>query len=159
MTYLETSQAYLEQSAQLLEAYPETTRITTKYNFPTERPAQVLKRTKSQAKSNKPASTSTEPPTAPIASLTLRTYNPESGITIQYRTNKLQEVGRLMTGLGKLAAGADVASLGLSAPAGADIEMTDAPEEAAGSAPAPVPAAAKGQAQGGKGKKKKGGKK
>jgi hypothetical protein len=64
-----------------------------------------------------------------------------------------------MTGLGKLAAGADVASLGLSAPAGADIEMTDAPEEGAGSAPAPVPAAAKGQAQGGKGKKKKGGKK
>lgn len=26
MTYLETSQAYLEQSAQLLEAYPETVR-------------------------------------------------------------------------------------------------------------------------------------
>ncbi|CAI7675538.1 hypothetical protein N7533_003069 [Penicillium manginii] len=157
MTYLETSQAYLEQSAQLLEAYPETTRITTKYNFPTERPAQVLKRTKSQAKSNKPAPTSSEP-AAPIASLTLKTYNPESGITVQYRTNKLQEVGRLMTGLGKLAAGADVASLGLSAP-GADVEMTDAPEEGAGSAPAPAPAAVKGPAQGGKGKKKKGGKK
>lgn len=62
-----------------------------------------------------------------------------------------------MTGLGKLAAGADVASLGLSAPA--DVEMVDAPEEgAAASAPASVPAAVKGQAQGGKGKKKKGGK-
>ncbi|KAJ5227053.1 uncharacterized protein N7469_007059 [Penicillium citrinum] len=132
MTYLETSQAYLEQSAQLLQAYPETTRITTKYNFPTERPAQ-------------------NPPAAPIASLTLKTYNPESGITIQYRTNKLQEVGRLMTGLGKLAAGADVASLGLSATGAtgaADVEMTDAPAEGT---PAPVPAA--------KGKKKKGGKK
>lgn len=61
-----------------------------------------------------------------------------------------------MTGLGKLAAGADVTSLGLSAPAGADVEMTDAPEEGA---PAPAPAAAKGQTQAGKGKKKKGSKK
>ncbi|OQE27398.1 hypothetical protein PENSTE_c004G06916 [Penicillium steckii] len=151
MTYLETSQAYLEQSAQLLQAYPETTRITTKYNFPTERPAQVLKRTKSQSKLQPTKPPSTEPPTAPIASLTLKTFNPESGITIQYRTNKLQEVGRLMTGLGKLAAGADVASLGLSAPGvagAADVEMTDAPAEGT---PAPVPAA--------KGKKKKGGKK
>ncbi|KAJ5973454.1 signal recognition particle 9 kDa protein-domain-containing protein [Penicillium waksmanii] len=146
MTYLETSQAYLEQSAQLLEAYPET-------NAPHK---------SSNAQNHKPNPTSPpqppqNPPAAPIASLTLKTYNPESGITIQYRTNKLQEVGRLMTGLGKLAAGADVASLGLSAPAGADIEMTDAPEEGASSAP--VPAATKGQAQGGKGKKKKGGKK
>ena len=56
-----------------------------------------------------------------------------------------------MTGLGKLAAGADVASLGLSATGAtgaADVEMTDAPAEGT---PAPVPAT--------KGKKKKGGKK
>ncbi|KAK5791323.1 hypothetical protein VI817_006632 [Penicillium citrinum] len=116
-----------------------------------KRPAQVLKRTKSQSRLQSTNPPSTEPPAAPIASLTLKTYNPESGITIQYRTNKLQEVGRLMTGLGKLAAGADVASLGLSATGAtgaADVEMTDAPAEGT---PAPVPAA--------KGKKKKGGKK
>ena len=76
-----------------------------------------------------------------------------------------------MTGLGKLAGGADVASLGLSVPgvAGAgDVEMVDAPaaENAAGSpAPAPAPASVSATAQNqqqsggknqGKGKKKGG---
>jgi hypothetical protein len=83
---------------------------------------------------------------------------------LHYRTNKAQEVGRLITSLGKLAAGADVAGLGLSAAvpaAGADVEMTDAPapvEEVA-----PVAGKAQGQVQGqGQGQsakgKKKGGK-
>lgn len=73
---------------------------------------------------------------------------------IKYQTNKAQEVGRLMTSLGKLAAGADVAALGLSGPAG-DVEMVDV---------GAVPAVEEGQAQGQTGKgaggkgKKKGGK-
>lgn len=72
-----------------------------------------------------------------------------------------------MTGLGKLAAGADVASLGLSGPglaAMGDVEMVDVGAEqevvpASGSGSA-VPAQGKGQGQGqgqgGKGKKKGG---
>ncbi|KAJ5636137.1 uncharacterized protein N7484_009450 [Penicillium longicatenatum] len=155
MPYLPTTQAYLEQSALLLEAYPETTRITTKYSFPTERRAQQHKREKSLAK--KQASSTQEPaptdptPSAPIASLTLKTYNPTTGVCLKYRTNKLQEVSRLMTGLGKLAGGADVASLGLSGPA--DVEMVDAPaveEEVVQSGKA---ASGKGKKKGGKGKR------
>lgn len=67
-----------------------------------------------------------------------------------------------MTGLGKLAGGADVASLGLSGPAAAgDVEMVDVGGEEA--VPPVVPAQGKGQqaqaqgqGQGGKGKKKSG---
>jgi hypothetical protein len=61
----------------------------------------------------------------------------------------------LITSLGKLAAGADVAGLGLSAavPAVADVEMVDAPEEAVKSQPQQQ---AQGQGQSGKGKKKGG---
>lgn len=69
-----------------------------------------------------------------------------------------------MMSLGKLAGGADVASLGLSAATGGDVEMVDAPDETA-PAPATAPAAGAGarqqggksQGQGqGKGKKKGG---
>ena len=84
-----------------------------------------------------------------------------------YRTNKHQEVGRLMISLGKLAGGADVASLGLSAATGGDVEMADAPDETAppaAAAAAPAAGAGAGQ-QGGKSQgqgqgkgKKKGGK-
>ncbi|KAL5362714.1 signal recognition particle 9 kDa protein-domain-containing protein [Aspergillus floccosus] len=152
MPYLPTSQAYLEQSALLLQAYPETTRITTKYHFPRF------------SKSSKPSdaqSSTTSTPTAPVASLTLKTFNPTSGICLQYRTNKAAEVGRLITSLGKLAAGADVASLGLSGAApvpAADVEMVDAAEETS-TAAASVAATASttnASAKGGKSKKKGG---
>ncbi|CAI7584563.1 unnamed protein product [Penicillium glandicola] len=164
MPYLPTSQAYLEQSAQLLQAYPDTTRIVTKYNFPTNRRGNVRRAQKSKARKEAQATdassttTSAQPPTS-IATLTLKTFNPITGICLHYRTNKAQEVGRLITSLGKLAAGADVAGLGLSAPvpaAGADVEMVDAPVEEVA---APVAGKAQGQAQGQSAKgKKKGGK-
>jgi hypothetical protein len=198
MPYLPTSQAYLEQSAQLLEAYPDTvsnltrippleyppptphtgqqqhppapaqhnrrnikqtnklqTRIVTKYNFPTTRPGNQKRIQKSQAKTTKAADAST----VPIASLTLKTFNPTTGICLHYRTNKAQEVSRLITSLGKLAAGADVAGLGLSAggTVGGDVELVDAPAPATEE----VIGAGKGQQQQGQvqgGKKKKGGK-
>lgn len=101
----------------------------------------------SQSAAPTAATSATTATSTPIALLTLKTYNPTAGICLKYRTTKAAEVGRLITSLGKLAAGADVASLGLSAagaasaPAGggggggtADVEMTDAPagnEEAA----------------------------
>lgn len=37
--------------------------------------------------------------------MTLKTYHPDSGICLKYRTDKAAEVGRLMTGLGRLAKG------------------------------------------------------
>ncbi|KAJ6184610.1 hypothetical protein N7519_005911 [Penicillium mononematosum] len=168
MPYLPTSQAYLEQSAQLLQAYPDTTRIVTKYNFPTNRRGNLKRAHKSQvrkdaAKPTDAPSTTPAPPSAATATLTLKTFNPTTGICLHYRTNKAQEVGRLITSLGKLAAGADVAGLGLSAAvpaAGADVEMTDAPAPAPAEEIAPVAGKAQGQAQGqgqsAKGKKKGG---
>ncbi|PKY03580.1 hypothetical protein P168DRAFT_327639 [Aspergillus campestris IBT 28561] len=170
MPLLPTSHAYLEQSALLLQAYPDTTRITTKYNFPSTRPSNSSRKQKSKPASTSAPTTTTEttpqaPPTTPLAYLTLKTYNPTTGICLKYRTNKAAEVGRLITSLGKLAAGASVAELGLSnpvpaAPAAADVEMADAPEDTSAGASTPVvPAApAKGDAggKGGKGKKKGG---
>ncbi|GLI72599.1 hypothetical protein PoHVEF18_000778 [Penicillium ochrochloron] len=158
MPYLPTSQAFLEQSAQLLEAYPDTTRITTKYHFPTETPGARAKRSKSQAKkaaSTTSETTTTQTTSAPVASLTLKTYNPTTGIVLQYQTNKIAEVSRLITGLGKLASGADVASLGLSGAGGGDVEMVDAPAVVE-VVPASAPAANANAGQGGKGKKKGG---
>ncbi|KAJ5121501.1 uncharacterized protein N7515_009462 [Penicillium bovifimosum] len=153
MPYLPTSQAYLEQSAQLLQAYPDTTRIVTKYNFPSTRPANQKRIQKSQ-KNPKAGDAST--PTVPIASLTLKTFNPTTGICLHYRTNKAQEVSRLITSLGKLAAGADVAGLGLSSGTG-DVEMVDAPVTAPAAGTEEVGGKGQGQQQG-QGKKKKGGK-
>ncbi|KAJ5457907.1 hypothetical protein N7475_009295 [Penicillium sp. IBT 31633x] len=162
MPYLPTSQAYLEQSAQLLQAYPDTTRIVTKYNFPTTRPGNAKRIQKSQArKSAKETTDATTPatPSAPIATLTLKTFNTTTGICLHYRTNKAQEVGRLITTLGKLAAGADVAGLGLSAAVpvgGADVEMVDAPVEEVVAPVAGKAQQSQAQSQGGKGKKKGG---
>jgi hypothetical protein len=87
-----------------------------------------------------------------LAALELKTFNPEAGICLKYRTNKAAEVSRLMIGLGKLAGGADVASLGVSATA--DVEMVDAPEEGSkGPAPQGQQAGGKGKKKGGKGKR------
>ncbi|KAB8234869.1 hypothetical protein ETB97_006365 [Aspergillus alliaceus] len=150
MPYLPTTQAYLEQSALLLEAYPSDTRITTKYSFPSQRPS---------SQNSKPKDTESTPPAPPVATLTLKTYNPASGICLKYRTNKAAEVGRLITSLGKLAGGANVAALGLGNAAPAvqgDVEMTDAPED--GAAVAAAAAAAKTEGNKGVKGKKKGGK-
>ena len=35
----------------------------------------------------------------------MKTYDPESGVCLQYRTKKAAEVGRLITGLGRLGKG------------------------------------------------------
>ncbi|PYI32495.1 hypothetical protein BP00DRAFT_494505 [Aspergillus indologenus CBS 114.80] len=250
MPYLPTPQAYLEQSALLLQAYPDAVRysqrrpnpsvpsstahqapkpphstpplflphlpsrsstlhpntphppatqphkpthqltsrpgaqkITTKYTF--------AHATRSSSSATNPQTTQPDPAPQPqtpqtpekprIATLTLKTFHPESGICLKYRTNKGAEVGRLISSLGKLAAGADVAGLGLGLPGSgggssgvgmgaADVEMGDAPppassgvagaveggNEAASSAGAGAGAggkSGKGKKKGGKGKR------
>ncbi|EQL37687.1 hypothetical protein BDFG_00743 [Blastomyces dermatitidis ATCC 26199] len=164
MPYLSTSQEYLEQSALLLQAYPDTTRITTKYSYP--RP----KKSSSQPTSTKPkpaptgtstpstqtqsqSQTQTQTPTP--ATITLKTFHPTSGICLKYRTNKAAEVGRLIAGLGKLASGAPVVEpIAADTGMAGDTEMTDA-------ATAPVSATATtsgpGAGAGGKGSSSGGG--
>ncbi|KAK2797677.1 hypothetical protein FQN50_009101 [Emmonsiellopsis sp. PD_5] len=149
MPYLETSQEYLEQSALLLEAYPDTTRITTKYSYPaTPKPSSAS----SKSKPTEPAPTTTsKPPAETPATLTLKTYHPTSGICLKYRTNKAAEIGRLIAGLGKLASGAPVVETVAAAAGtatqvptqGGDVEMVDVSGAATGQGQG------KGGAQGG----------
>ncbi|GKZ83733.1 hypothetical protein AnigIFM56816_008829 [Aspergillus niger] len=161
MPYLPTSQSYLEQSSLLLQAYPDT-RITTKYTFP--RTTSTSTSTKQQQQQQQqPTSTEDTEPKPRIATLELKTYHPGSGICLKYRTNKGAEVGRLITSLGKLAAGADVEGLGLSNPTAgaADVEMGDAPPAggAGGNGEGQTVVAGDsnaGSGKGGKGKKKGG---
>ncbi|KAL2075576.1 hypothetical protein VTL71DRAFT_519 [Oculimacula yallundae] len=154
MPYLETAQQWLTQSSLLLKARPSTTRITSKYTIspPTSKPS------KTPASADQ-APTTPQPP-APTATLTLKTYDPQSGTTLKYTTNKGAEVSRLIQILGRLARG----MAGLE-------EKDEVVEEAKEVKEEEVPAASKsaggvqggqqqqGQQQGGKGKGKKKGKK
>ncbi|KAI9859849.1 MAG: hypothetical protein M1824_003629 [Vezdaea acicularis] len=98
MPYLETSQSWLKQSALLLQARPSTTKITTKYNVPN--PKKAAKVHFKTAKQPPPDPSATAPST--VATLTLRTYDPVSGTSLKYRTDKAAEVGRLVASLGRL---------------------------------------------------------
>ncbi|OAX83876.1 hypothetical protein ACJ72_01753 [Emergomyces africanus] len=152
MPYLSTSQEYLEQSALLLQAYPDTTRITTKYTYPSSKKSSTI--TKSKPSPTDTPTTGTQSQTqsqsqlqTPTpATLTLKTFHPHSGICLKYRTNKAAEVGRLISGLGKLASGAPVvetALAGTTTPGIAgDVEMVDA------STPASTPVSALAQGNG-----------
>ncbi|EKD20443.1 WD repeat protein [Drepanopeziza brunnea f. sp. 'multigermtubi' MB_m1] len=98
MPFLPTAQSWLTESTLLLEARPSTTRITSKYTI-------------SPLPSTSPTTTSSKPnktrrpadPLAPRATLTLKTFDPVSGTTLKYETNKAAEVSRLVQILGRLA--------------------------------------------------------
>ncbi|TVY24786.1 Uncharacterized protein LHYA1_G006832 [Lachnellula hyalina] len=94
MPYLATAQEWLTQSTLLLQARPSTTRITTKYTHAST----IAKKSKSKPRRN-------APPTESTALLTLKTYDPASGATLKYETDKAAEVGRLMMILGRLGRG------------------------------------------------------
>ncbi|KAK2627266.1 hypothetical protein QTJ16_003232 [Diplocarpon rosae] len=97
MPYLPTAQSWLTQSTLLLQARPSTTRITSKYTL--SPPS-----SKSNPKSaHQTTSSTTTDPAAPRATLTLKTYDPASGTTLKYQTNKAAEVSRLIQILGRLA--------------------------------------------------------
>ncbi|KAI6245368.1 hypothetical protein HI914_06606 [Erysiphe necator] len=123
MPYFATSQEWLDQSALLIKARPTTTRITTKYKIPNlssdsrskrKRKDKVVVKdeTKSlfdttKTKKNETSATSVSPP----ATLTLKTYDPVSGVTLKYKTHKAAEVSRLvqiMGRLGNVMAGLDI---------------------------------------------------
>ncbi|CAD0012914.1 unnamed protein product [Aureobasidium pullulans] len=95
------------------------------------------------------------PNTQPTAYLELKTYDPISGTTLKYKTDKAAEVGRLVAAMGSL--GREMAALPEMKQ---DITMTDA-DETPVVEPAATPATATAQQQqqqqqstGGKKKKK-----
>ena len=127
MPYFPDIHTYLYQSSLLIQAYPQTTRITTKYSQPRKVKGSKATRTDTEATStDAPNGTSTRPKKEPSATLTLKTYHPESGICLKYKTDKAAEVGRLMAGLGRLAKGEiiDVSSgEGADTTTGAGVEI------------------------------------
>jgi len=169
MTYFSDLHTYLRQSSLLIQAYPQTTRITTKYSQPRKPKGSKVSGTDA---SN--ASTLRQKK-EPSATLTLKTYHPESGICLKYKTDKAAEVGRLVTGLGRLAKGEiiDVASgeggdtttgAGVEIGSGQTLSGTDKMEVDGTAAPEAKTAAqmtqgSQQQQQSGGGKKKKKGKK
>ncbi|KAK0753071.1 signal recognition particle 9 kDa protein-domain-containing protein [Schizothecium vesticola] len=109
MPYYPKSEDWLHHSSLLLQAYPETTRITTRYHIsPARRPSKA-ERAAHKAAAN-PA-TGTYPPRAvttegeakpPRGHLVLKTFDPTSGVSLKYKTSKAAEVGRLVQMLGVL---------------------------------------------------------
>ncbi|KAK8108659.1 hypothetical protein PG984_014460 [Apiospora sp. TS-2023a] len=153
MPHYAKSEEWLRESQLLLEARPTTTRITTKYAIKTP------KLRKSKTADDTPATEAAPKP--PRGFLTLKTYDPASGVTLKYRTSKAAEVSRLIMCLGKLSR--PMAGL----PEQKDEVMADAPaeegtpaaekSEAAATGTTAAPAAQQAPATGGgKGKKKKG---
>ncbi|EXJ84469.1 hypothetical protein A1O3_05137 [Capronia epimyces CBS 606.96] len=103
MTYLADLHSYLHQSSLLIQAYPST-RITTKYSLPRKPNTKAMsKPSDGPAPTADTTAVASQPKREPSAVLTLKTYHPESGICLKYRTDKAAEVGRLLTGLGRLA--------------------------------------------------------
>ncbi|KAI1331088.1 signal recognition particle 9 kDa protein-domain-containing protein [Xylariaceae sp. FL0255] len=186
MTYYQTSQEWLRQSAMLLDARPTTTKITTSYNLTSKQTRRKQKRAAKEAAAAAAAAaaeqgtttTTTQPQKQqqqqqqqppPRASLTIKTYDPVSGVCLKYKTTKAAEVSRLILCLGQL--GRKMAALPADE-AVADVAMPDAPPAveggggeveasveqpaAASSKPAPSPAQGQQGGGGGKGKKKRG---
>ncbi|KAK4465751.1 signal recognition particle 9 kDa protein-domain-containing protein [Cladorrhinum samala] len=181
MPYYEKSEDWLHQSSLLLQARPATTRITTRYHIKPARRA--TKPTKTTADDGASDPTTTTPAAKqeeqdskpPRGHLVLKTYDPESGVTLKYKTSKAAEVGRLVSMLGNLgrrmsglppdpsSAGAVDEEKGGNAAAAQsqDVEMVDA---SASGTQTPTTAAAaavqekqeKAAVNAGKGKKKKG---
>ncbi|TKA29286.1 hypothetical protein B0A50_03796 [Salinomyces thailandicus] len=165
MVYLDTIEEWHRQSALLLQARPTTARITTKYKIPnlaTPKYQKPRKRKREDGAEEKDAAA----PKVPKAWLVLKTYDPASGVVLKFKTDRQADVGRLITGLGRL--GRHMAALPAKAEAPIDTIMDDATttmEASAGpAAKQSAPAETKQQQQtagggGGGGKKKKKGKK
>jgi Signal recognition particle 9 kDa protein (SRP9) len=109
--------------------------------------------TPSETPGNKKAAREQLPPTA---TLTFKTFETTAGICLKYSTNKGAEVGRLMTGLGRLAKGEIIEEPSASA---AEIEAKESKAEDMMDVDAPVAKVERGaetSGGGGKARKKKG---
>ncbi|KAF3902676.1 hypothetical protein AA313_de0200457 [Arthrobotrys entomopaga] len=107
MVKVHTPLEFIERSLQLLQAHPNTTKITTTYHIspPPKKPSRHPKPTPPTTKSTPtaPATAPTEEkPKLPRGKLTLKTYDPISGGIIIFKTEKVADVGRLVGGLHRL---------------------------------------------------------
>jgi hypothetical protein len=119
-TKFRSSQDWLEQSKLLVQARPDTTKVTTKYAIRLPKPSTKPKRSKTKDADAAAATDSTAAAAEPTAAdsttptaaddapkkargvLVLKTYDPVSGVVLKYRTTKAAEVTRLVNALAQL---------------------------------------------------------
>lgn len=77
------------------------TRISTKYNVPNLQSPKYQEK-KRKRESGTEESEAAAAPKVPRAVLTLKTYDPESGVCLKFKTDRAADVGRLISGLGRL---------------------------------------------------------
>jgi hypothetical protein len=79
-------------------------RITTKYNIPNLESEKYAnkKRKRDAAGEGKAAAEDEAQPRVPRATLEVKAYDPESGVTLKFKTEKSADVGRLIAGLGRI---------------------------------------------------------
>ncbi|KAB2581124.1 Signal recognition particle SRP9 subunit [Lasiodiplodia theobromae] len=164
MPFFASSAEWFEQSRLLIEARPTTARVVTKYSIIKRKTTKDRKRqvatgdTANSDATHKPtAGAPAQAPAPPQAALTLKTYDPASGVCLKYQTTKAAEVGRLIACLDRCARA--MAALP-SAPE--DTAMPDAPAAEQGTGtntPNPEPTKTESKPAQGGGKKKKKGKK
>ena len=79
------------------------TRITTKYNIPNlESPKYQKSKKKKRENETAEKADAQATPKIPKAVLALKTFDPESGVCLKFKTDRAAEVGRLISGLGRL---------------------------------------------------------
>ncbi|QIW94843.1 hypothetical protein AMS68_000361 [Peltaster fructicola] len=99
MVYLSTLEEWQKQSMLLLQARPESARVTTKYNIPNLTSAKYQRKERgNKDETDKSGDT----PRVPRATITLKTYDPVSGTTLKFKTDRAADVGRTIAGLGSL---------------------------------------------------------
>ncbi|EFW98821.1 hypothetical protein CMQ_4673 [Grosmannia clavigera kw1407] len=171
MATFSTSQEWLRQCTLLVEARPQTTKITSRYSVK-PKPARRVKRAAAAGSEEAPSAGAAKQTAAapaahtsqnPRAKLVLKAVDPASGVCLRYETTKAAEVSRLVQLLGQLSR--RQAGLAAAQETAEDVAMTEAEPTAAstptpaGQTPTQAPAPAPQQQQtggGGKGKKKKG---
>ncbi|KAK6350045.1 hypothetical protein TWF696_006294 [Orbilia brochopaga] len=101
MVLVRTPVEFVDRSLALLQAHPNTARITTTYHIspPPSKPSKP----RPSKSTSKPTDDDKDKPRTPRGSVTLKTYDPLSGALIKFRTDRISDVGRLVAGLHRLA--------------------------------------------------------
>jgi len=88
----------------LLACAKQQARITTKYNIPNLESEKYAnkKRKRPAADTAEDGKAEEEAPRVPRATLEVKAYDPESGVTLKFKTEKSADVGRLIAGLGRI---------------------------------------------------------
>jgi hypothetical protein len=85
----------------VLNIYAQT-RITTKYNIPNLDTLRYQSDRKRKRDNETEGNGTTAAPRIPRGTITLKAFDPESGVTLKFKTDKSADVGRMFAGLGRV---------------------------------------------------------